>query len=320
MRSVSRGRSTFDPSNSTKTGDTMKNVVMFHDDLDGWVAAWLLRGLRRLRYDETLFLPYDYGETLPPYKEFKDAEHVYFLDLQFDSEVWTGYFKNIPAKTEVWDHHEGCIKYYPGAHYDPDKCTARLVWEEYRKFCDPRIASGVQRLVNIVDMVDLHIEGDHADYGCAVLEASVLGIPRWKGVCPRFLALDTQAQNLSASIHMFMATGQQIFKWKQGEVNRLVESAYVVKLDGQRIPMVNTQSLVTEVLNALSLVKTDIIGCYWYTGTQYEVRLRAQNDSINVVEIAQRYGGGGHGRSAGFRLKTVPWTKEVLNDDGAEKE
>jgi hypothetical protein len=290
----------------------MKNLVIFHDDLDGWTAAWLLRGLHRLEYDETQFLPYDYGETLPSTDLLLGRKAIYFLDLQFEDDVWRSYLTLNDTPIEIWDHHKlgDLVKYYyPGLHHHPRMSTTRQLWREYKKMCEPRIANGVGRLVDIVDAVDRHILGDKADFGCAVLEAAVLGIPRWKGVRARFHALDVQAQNLSASIYEFMSTGQQIFKWKSSEVERLLRNVHVVEMDGHHIPVVNTQSLVKEVVDALCIVQADIVGCYWYTGEVYEVRLRAQNDTINVVEIAQRYGGGGHGRSAGFRLKTLPWTE-----------
>jgi oligoribonuclease NrnB/cAMP/cGMP phosphodiesterase (DHH superfamily) len=290
----------------------MRNLVLFHDDLDGNVAAYLLSILRALKLDETVYIPWVYGEKLPTDKMIGSAAYCYFLDLQLDPEIWQRYDKLCVDCNEIFDHHKGCPKdlEWTRVNWSERLSTTKQVWALLKPMTEPRIATGLQRLVDIVDGLDMGRAGDNIDFGSAVLEAAVMGIPRWQGQARRFAAIEGQAQNLAASIHGVMACGQQIHKWKMGEVNRLIDSACVVEFEGHHMPVVNTQSLVKEVLDHLSIVKADMVACWWRQNSLFEVRLRAVSGNIDVVEIAQRYGGGGHGRTAGFRMSGLPpWTE-----------
>jgi oligoribonuclease NrnB/cAMP/cGMP phosphodiesterase (DHH superfamily) len=288
----------------------MKNLVIYHDDLDGTVGAYLLTRLRGLKEDETAYVPYNYGDELPTVKMVGSAPFVYFVDLQFAPEIWAAYDELTVDLTEIWDHHRGMPELqWSKVHHSELMSASKLIWSHLKSIEDPRTAVGLQRLVNCVDAFDMGHEGDMADFGGAVLEAMVMGIPRWQLPRARFAAITKCAENLRASIHGTLAVGQQIHKWKMGEVNRLTESFYVVEFDGRHMPVVNTQTLGKEMLDRMSIVKADVVAYWWYDAGLYEVRLRSTNGNIDVVEIAQRYGGGGHGRSAGFRLTKLPWTE-----------
>jgi hypothetical protein len=297
----------------------MKNLVLFHDDLDGNVAAYLLSILRTLKPEETNYIPYNYGEKLPTDKMIGSAAYCYFLDLQLEPGIWQRYDELCVDINEIFDHHDECPDFleYTRVNHSEMISTTRMIWAELKSVTEPRIAIGLQRLVDIVDGLDMGRASDNIDFGSAVLEAAVMGIPRWQGTARRFSAIEAVARNLGASLHRVLATGQEIHKWKTGEVNRLIDSSYVVELEGHHVPMVNTRSLVKEVLDRLSIMKTDMVACWWYENGLFEMRLRAVSGNIDVVEIAQRYGGGGHGRTAGFRVKSFPLCMEV--PDGTDE-
>lgn len=51
----------------------------------------------------------------------------------------------------------------------------------------------------------------------------------------------------------------------------------------------------------------DMVIAFVYVEDKWVVSLYTQDDTIDVAEIAAKYGGGGHAKAAGFKCKDLPW-------------
>jgi nanoRNase/pAp phosphatase (c-di-AMP/oligoRNAs hydrolase) len=81
-----------------------------------------------------------------------------------------------------------------------------------------------------------------------------------------------------------------------------VRKAWIVEIDGHKIPQVNATVLYSEIAEVLC--HGHPFGACWFMRAdgKQQWSLRSDDKGVNVAEIAQRFGGGGHAHAAGFEV------------------
>jgi hypothetical protein len=106
-----------------------------------------------------------------------------------------------------------------------------------------------------------------------------------------------------------VAVGTALLGNKTKEMGIMLQSAYFVCFEGHVVPCINASVNQSDLCEALyTKHKASPFAVAWaFNGKQYKISLRADKDEVNLAELAERYGGGGHRRAAGMRVETLPW-------------
>jgi nanoRNase/pAp phosphatase (c-di-AMP/oligoRNAs hydrolase) len=90
-------------------------------------------------------------------------------------------------------------------------------------------------------------------------------------------------------------------------VDRAVAKAVDLVVGGFVVPVVNATEMISEIGNALSVGRP--FSASYFDDNQVGMRrwsLRSQEDGEDVSKVAERFGGGGHPRAAGFQTPLPP--------------
>lgn len=262
----------------------MTQVVLYHDDADGFGAAyaiwWHDRNIRQTT-KERLYIPVNYGQPVPELPE--DTTSVTVVDFSYDRATCDALFAKYPDFL-VLDHHKTAEAALEGAIYarfDQTKSGAVLTWHHFNQ--DVALPS----ILGFVQDRDLwrwalpHSEEVN-------LYISTLGRD--------FLAWDnfTLAEARSA--------GRAIKKYQDMLLEKIIETAYPNTEGHYHIMECYTPVLQSEVGNALCqrFPDVDFATLVTLTGrSKGRISLRSVGDT-DVSVIAKQYGGGGHKNAAGF--------------------
>lgn len=100
-----------------------------------------------------------------------------------------------------------------------------------------------------------------------------------------------------------VADGTAILRFRDQMVQRIVDQAHEVELGGHKVLEANTPIFQSEVCQALGkdrpfgaayYINRDGLGCW---------SLRSSETGVNVREVAEQFGGGGHDHAAGFTVQ-----------------
>ena len=108
--------------------------------------------------------------------------------------------------------------------------------------------------------------------------------------------------------------GEPILRANRVEVERLLQNATPVEIDGQRMEAVNASNLRSSVGHELAKRSAHgvPIGCvYRSVGDRIYATLYSIGE-FDVASLATGYGGGGHRNAAGFSVPMREWLEEFL--------
>ena len=89
-----------------------------------------------------------------------------------------------------------------------------------------------------------------------------------------------------------------------------------VEIDGIKVAAVNSPVLQSEVGNILVEDGGYPFGIAWMQTEEYQrFSIRSEKGGLNVSELAQKFGGGGHDTSSGFRIQKEAIKKLEPTDD-----
>ena len=97
--------------------------------------------------------------------------------------------------------------------------------------------------------------------------------------------------------------GSYILAYSKTVIKKICDKAVSKKFDDYDVMVVNSSHWMSEIGSALS--KDCDIAMIWYydhAEKNYKCSLRAHHDTIDVSEVAKKFGGGGHRKAAGFIL------------------
>ena len=103
--------------------------------------------------------------------------------------------------------------------------------------------------------------------------------------------------------------GSFILAYSKTVIKKVCDKAASRKIDGKHVMVVNSSHWMSEIGARLAPDCDFAMIWYWdHDALETKISLRAFHETVDVAEIAKKYGGGGHKKAAGF---TLPKQKHV---------
>lgn len=279
----------------------------YHNDLDGKAAAYLISSLFKKPED---FIEINYDIPFP-FEEIEPNETVYIVDYSIEPKEMDrlrGITENV-----VWvDHHKTAIekyKDYPheidGIRYD-GIAGCVLTWL-YLMNVKPEMweseAEDAPYQIRLIGDRDIWAwkYGNETLWFCSGAELYDLH------------PLSNDWNTIIENHERIMQEGKTVERYKvQRNKEYLKEFGYVTEFEGMKAWVVNIGQVDSKIFDSVDPdYKTPLYIMYADAGDFYKVSLRSPEDStVDVSQIAQKYGGGGHFHAAGFNCEVLPWKPE----------
>jgi len=265
-------------------------MIIYHNDHDGFCAAWLCHRV----WPDAEFIPVQYGQDPPDVT----GKWVMIVDFSWPRAV----LEEMNAKA-LWmlvlDHHKSAQKELEGLAYcrfDMNKSGARMALEWLQKFTSPEVKN--QLVPKNSWLVDYTEDRDLWRFK----------LPNSRGVNAglRIQPFDFSIWNILHANPTALARccndGEAILEEQKVVVDFHVKRAYTVELEGFHVLCVNASCLQSEIGN--KLCKNMPYSVTWFVPEPDKMvfSLRSDESGLDVSEVAKAYGGGGHARAARFSL------------------
>jgi len=305
----------------------MKPLVIYHKNCaDGFAAAFA--AWQVFRADGADYLPMDYVKKTITLQEFRAlvpplvGRTVIILDFSFPKHIMQHIFTE--ANNSVWiDHHKVAFemwieRYEPGMRYTKSKRdNVKIILDDNRSgawlawmYFNPSKGTVPPTLFSLIDDRDRwqwKLKGTREAH-CALMSMRPWTFFKWSQI----------------SIPDLLDTGARIVAFEDAQIAGLMDNAQEIHIPmDDTIPGMfeelrkglacNTSIHVSEIGHKL-YAECETFGCCWSVDGHGVVwmNLRSADAGMDVSKIAQRYGGGGHRNSAGFKtdLMTIArWLK-----------
>lgn len=271
-----------------------KRIVIYHGGCpDGFTAAWVAWcnwGDTDTEYHEAF-----HGNPPPDVT----GREVWIVDFSYPRDVIERMAKDAES-IRILDHHKSAqekLGDLPYAFFDMSRSGAGIIWDTLG---DPKRRPWI---VNYVEDRDL-----------------------WKFWLPESKAInawiDIQEKTFDSWSHLYnegraeaAVKGDPVLVSIDAYVREMVKEARWISFEGFRIPAVNAPYVhISELVGKLAEEAPFAMGWSQIRDGKFIYSLRSRGpDAVNVFEIAQRYGGGGHPNAAGFQtLQPLP---QLLHQD-----
>lgn len=306
-------------------------VVFFHDGCvthDGWFSAYLAK----LRWPDAELVPVQYGDV-PPWRISegpKDPTSVTGRDVIVVDFSWDRVtLSDLRGRTRsllVLDHHKTAARDLEGLDdcvFDMKRSGAGLALDHFfpgardaarQGLCTP--LGGIRREC-VKDVWRYWPEGLEVNARVVWLAQIVEQYDLWDFSDPRTRAVGIYLETVKKhdfeawkgeiykhSINEMAEKGEPLLRYRAGLVDSLVRNAYRVRWPEGEVAVVNSALFRNEVADALR-DSTDVAAVLvWYRHEDGGVvcSLRSRKGGLDCSAVAERFGGGGHPQSAGFRL------------------
>lgn len=277
-------------------------IILYHadcpDGFGGAFAAWKKFG------NKATYLPAE--NRMAPEWDISGKE-VYIIDFSYPKEV----FLEIEKKAErlvVLDHHASAKEAVESVRehiFDNEHSGAGLAWKYFHS------DKPLPKLLAFVEDSDLW---KHS-------------IPNWKEIGAylstvpfNFIIWDKLATDFEnkKTLKQYIKTGKTYAEYFDYVCKRIVDRAEMVEFEGYRILLANAPNIFESAVGNLMVKKHPPLSMLWGRKNGYWHFSLRGDGSVDVSEIAKRYGGGGHHNASGFRLpadKPLPFK----NIDSAPK-
>lgn len=267
-----------------------QTVVLYHGGcVDGFTAAWVARERFGNRAE---YVPVNYGNV--PYSDV-DGRDVFLLDFSYPRDVLLSMRERAKSVTVI-DHHKTAQQALAGldfATFDMERSGAGLTWDVFNP--------GMPRPW-VVDYVE-----DRDLWRFALLDSK--RVNAYIQALPHTFAVWDELQDMQFAD--VLTGGRAVLAYIDRYVERMSEHARRCRFGvpvgyapNTRVyenvlvvnaPYVNTSELVGHLAQSEPFA----VGWFQRDDGKYQYSLRSRGD-VDVAEIAQCYGGGGHCNAAGF--------------------
>jgi len=280
-----------------------KTLIFYHGDcpdgFGGAYTAWKKFG------DAAEYIGLKHGK---PFTEDVTGKDVYFIDFCYPKEIMDGIATKAASLT-ILDHHEGMedvVMAFPSHVYDSNRSGASIAWAYFHP------DEPIPELLAYVEDDDLFR----------------FSLPETRPVLTyltarpfTFAAWDTIAQALSgdASRRELLATARAYAEYFELLAEVAVENAKLIEFEGHQVyfatahPLKPMKSLVGSRLAKKKGPFALVVSAH---PEGFGVSIRGDG-TVDVAKIAQKYGGNGHPKSAGFKIEwtsALPWKMVEEND------
>jgi oligoribonuclease NrnB/cAMP/cGMP phosphodiesterase (DHH superfamily) len=110
--------------------------------------------------------------------------------------------------------------------------------------------------------------------------------------------------------------GSYILAYSKTVIKKICDKASTRILDGKSVAVVNSSHWMSEI-GARLAPDCDFAMMWYYDHNDRDIKvsLRAFHDTIDVSEIAKKFGGGGHRKAAGFRLSSDANVDDLFDEE-----
>jgi oligoribonuclease NrnB/cAMP/cGMP phosphodiesterase (DHH superfamily) len=274
---------------------TERTIVLYHgncpDGFGGAYAAWKKFG------DAADYVPLA-RDVDPPFG-FEGA-HLYFIDFCYPQEIMDRYIAEA-AKVTVLDHHEGVeevITRMPEYRYTSEHSGSVIAW----KYFHPD--TPVPMLLQYVETGDLYkFTMPDAQQALAYLYTRPQSFLEWD-------ALREQMDDTEGRARI-VELGRSYAEHKQIVVEQIMKQAELVDFEGHRTYLASCSKQFTSPVGnqlAQKLPPLALIASVHSWGLRVSLR---SDGTLDVSELARKFGGNGHPYAAAFSLKwsdSIPWS------------
>ena len=269
------------------------NCVIYHADCtDGFGAAysaWKLLG-NRAEYHAC-----KHGTPPPDVKN----KNVVILDFSFNNATTK---KMIEEAEEllVIDHHKSAmveLHDISNTHFDMTKSGAMLSWEFFHPGKEP------PKFIRYIQDRDLWAwELDYSKEFSAAFDMVPFEFEEFEKFEDDSVFDDA------------VKRGSYILAYSKTVVKKVCEKAQPRKLDDKEVLVVNASHWMSEIGTRLAPDCDFAMIWYWdHDAKETKVSLRAFHDTVDVSEIAKKFGGGGHKKAAGFQLPKNKHVEDIFD-------
>lgn len=319
--------------------------IFHHNDDDGYCSAAIVFRYLINMWDiptENDFFVYSYGKeiTLP---EINTNETVYIVDLALDANIMKLIMHCVDNEANVIhiDHHESTQKYMEKAsptakayldaitHFYENGISASLMTYAYSCFTDEmkRNPENVS-FYDANECRDLFIEDMPYPYSIPLAVRYINDYDIWKFDLKETLEFhegfysspwrtkpwDDGWKRLfmseNALVPPIIESGTAIVKHTEKRYESIRKNAFVhLDSEGNECICINTDSTDSKVFG--DLLQHYDYGCLFkFDGKVWHNSLRSSDEGINVADIAEKHGGGGHAHAAGFQSDECIWIQK----------
>lgn len=288
----------------------------YHDDADGKCSAYWVRKSLRLRDGELPeFFPVDYAKPFP-FEKIEDDERVYIVDYSISPEEMTrllGITKDV-----TWiDHHKTAIEKYEGFNV----AIAGIRYDG--------IAACLLTFAYLNHMTDGG-NGDIKPFNPFITEYAPLFTKLiadndvWKfeygNDTKYFMTAFTAYDGLQKSLWEWLDSpddvgakdlindGKGMMTFRDSWAKSYCEAkGFEATLEDRRCFAMNIGLCNMDYFKSVGDKGYEILISFCFDGSKWTVSL--YSETVDVSEIAKKYGGGGHKGASGFQCDILPFTK-----------
>ncbi|MFA5360415.1 MAG: DHHA1 domain-containing protein [Candidatus Paceibacterota bacterium] len=272
-------------------------IVFYHKNCpDGFASAWV--AWKKFKAKGQYF-PLNYQS---PFKHFIQKEKIYFFDVIPERKTLEDLIEKGNEITII-DHHLSAKRILD---FDKPKnmkvklnmkhSASVLVWRYF--FSKKK----VPELLLYIENMDLwKFKKPYTREILATINTPDFEFKKWSKLVKEIENKKTRKKYIEA--------GKKVVEYQDEIIAGLVQEAKEVEFSKCKTLVVNSSILISEIGDALIKKRPPMAVIWFETGEEKRISLRS-NGKIDVSKIAEKYGGGGHKKAAGFSLKAnrpFPW-------------
>lgn len=303
----------------------------YHVDQDGIVSGFYVRKAceqRGLAFEPEDFRKINYGMKFP-FHDIEQDEFVFIVDYSIEpEEMWQ--LLSI-TKNVFWiDHHQSTIEAYKDFKCDVKGIRitgagisgANLTWLYFKEMCDEhwkqvektgykrvkallgRYERGIPMLAKYTAMWDTFswdkkIEEYVKAFHYGFLEHDFDPMNVLLGGLNGDAGLKVQ----NDIFDILIEDGLGILCYLNAVAKQYLRAyGFETTFEGYKVYAINRALINSDFFESIDASKYDMFIGFSFNGSMWEYQLRsAEQDKVNVYELAVKYGGGGHPNAAGFR-------------------
>lgn len=303
----------------------------YHVDQDGIVSGFYVRKAceqRGLAFEPEDFRKINYGMKFP-FHDIKQDEFVFIVDYSIEpEEMWQ--LLSI-TKNVFWiDHHQSTIETYKDFKCDVKGIRitgegisgANLTWLYFKYMCDEdweqieradekyvmsllrEFSKNTPQLAKYTALWDTfswskkseeYVKAFHyafESYDFDALSPLLNTLNGDEGIYEAVKFIDDMIKDGLSIIEYLAANAEQYLR----------AYGFETTFEGHKVYAINRALINSDFFESIDASKYDMFIGFSFNGSMWEYQLRsAEQDKVNVYELAVKYGGGGHPNAAGFR-------------------
>lgn len=291
----------------------------YHGDSDGkcagfWVA--LSAGLNDYEKYDTKFIEIDYRKKFPM-ETIKSNEQIYIVDYSIEPEEMRQLLQITQDITWI-DHHKTAIEKYQDFDHNIRGVRYDGVAGCMLTYC--YLYHMTQRGSGDIKPFDLSMTLEAPMFTKLIADWDVWTFTY--GDDTRYFKMGSDALDLSPNSDEWtnwlgyenerktINNGKVITQFRDEWAKNYVQNlGFETIFEGNKCYAVNLGYCNSEYFKSLPEGKYDVLMPFSFDGSIYTVSMYSK--TVDVSEIAKKYGGGGHAGASGFQCKALPFSKSI---------